>query len=77
MNVDQLWNVLKAEPFRPFVIHLTNGRAFRVKHPELVSPSQTGRTLIIWGSGESFDVVDGLHVADIEVPNGKSSRRRP
>ena len=32
MNVEQLANVLHAQPFRPFTIHMGDGRTFLVKH---------------------------------------------
>jgi hypothetical protein len=36
-----------AQPFRPFLIKLADGRAFRVNHPELVSCSGNGRELVV------------------------------
>jgi hypothetical protein len=77
MTSEQLRQVLRAEPFRPFVIHLANGRQLRVKHPEFVSQSPTGRTFVVWGAGEALEFVDGLLVAGIEVPNGKARPRKP
>ncbi|MCH2135424.1 MAG: hypothetical protein MK101_02455 [Phycisphaerales bacterium] len=36
------------EPFRPFLLRLTDGRAISVPHPEFLSVSPTGRTCVVW-----------------------------
>jgi len=36
MTVEQLRKAAKAEPFKPFTVSLTDGRRFRVKHPEFI-----------------------------------------
>ena len=34
MLAAQLFQLLRAAPFRPFRIHMSNGRALEIKHPE-------------------------------------------
>jgi hypothetical protein len=36
MTSHQLLEYLKAEPFRPFQIHMASGRTFDIRHPEMV-----------------------------------------
>jgi hypothetical protein len=36
MTPKQLLGYLKAEPFRPFRIHMASGRTFDIPHPEMV-----------------------------------------
>ncbi len=67
MTVEQLVNVLHAQPFRPFTIHMGDGRSFNVKHQDFLSRSETGRTVIVHGSNESFSVLDLLLMTDLEV----------
>jgi len=67
MTVEQFKNVLHASPFRPFTIHMGDGRVFLVKHPDFVSRSQTGRTVVVHGEDESFSVLDLLLVTELEV----------
>lgn len=31
-----LQNYIKAEPFRPFRIHMASGKTFEVRHPEMI-----------------------------------------
>jgi hypothetical protein len=70
MTVEQLRRVHQASPFRPFTIHVADGREYRVRHPELLSHSETGRTVIVHLGGDDFEVLDLLLVTGIEVGNG-------
>jgi hypothetical protein len=71
MSIDGLKQWLEPTPFKPFVVRLTNGREVRVQHPELVARSPTGRTIIVYTTGDAFEMVDLLHVASIVRGNGK------
>jgi hypothetical protein len=67
MTIEQLANVHHGRPFRPYTIHLGNGRAFFVKHPDFLSQSPSGRTVIVHQDNESFSVLDLLLVTELEV----------
>ena len=67
MTIQQLDNVHKAKPFRPFTIHMGDGRSFHVPHPEFLSRSPTGRTVIVYGNDENFSVLDLLLLTELEV----------
>ena len=67
MTVEQLRNVHRAQPFRPFTIHMGDGRAFLVRHPGFLSQSPTGRTVVVHQDDESFSVLDLLLVTELEV----------
>ena len=76
MNNPGLQEFHDARPFRPFVIHLTDGTGLVVEHPEFLARSPTGRTAILYGKGDSFEMIDLLHIMSISVGNGKNRRRR-
>jgi hypothetical protein len=61
MTAEQLRAMRDANPFRPFTIHLADGRSLAVRHRDFVSQSPGGRTIIVFRSDETFSVVD-LHV---------------
>jgi hypothetical protein len=67
VTIQQLDNVHRAKPFRPFTLHMGDGRAFPVPHPEFLSRSPTGRTVIVYGNDDSFSVLDLLLLTEIEV----------
>ena len=70
MTIEQLRSVHDARPFRPFTLHLADGRRVLVPHNEFLSHSPSGRTVIVFESGESFSIIDLLLVTRIEVHNG-------
>jgi hypothetical protein len=75
MPVEQLKNVHGARPFRAFTIHMGDGRSFRVDHPEFLSRSPSGRTIVVHQPDDSFSVLDMLVVTELEVhPPGASGR---
>ncbi len=76
MTTDQLRNVWKAEPFKPFIIHLADGRHARVDHPEFLSRSPSGRSIIVYQPDESFNVIDLLLVTDLEVSSNGHGKSR-
>jgi len=67
MTTDQFTNVLHQAPFRPFTIHMADGRAFYVSHPDFVARSKTGRTVIVFGDGDDYSVLDLLLMSELEV----------
>jgi hypothetical protein len=67
MTIEQLATVHHARPFRPYTIHLGDGRAFFVKHPDFLSRSPSGCTVIVHQDDESFSVLDLLLVTELEV----------
>jgi len=67
MTVEQLKNVIRAQPFHPFTIHMGDGRSFLVKHPEFVARSPSGRTITVYYDDESSSILDMLLVTELEV----------
>jgi hypothetical protein len=67
MTIEQLRNMQQTVPFRPYRIHLADGRQFEVPHRDFLSHSPTGRTVIVYGPNESFSVLDLLLVTELEV----------
>ena len=59
MTINELRKMLRAEPFRPFEIHLADGRSLSVDHPEFVGQAPSGRTISV-GQVDGFEIVDLL-----------------
>ena len=72
MTVDQLRQVLRAEPFKPFSLCVADGRQIRVEHPEFLALFPTGRSVIVTQPDESYDVLDLLLVTGVHVEDGGS-----
>ena len=78
MTIEQIRKVYEAQPFRPFVLHLADGRNVPVGHREFLALSPSGRTAIVYQPDESFNVVDLLLVTDLEFgpPAGSGGKQR-
>jgi len=46
---------------------MADGRSFHVPHPDFLSMSPTGRTVIIYQEGEEFSILDLLLMTEIEM----------
>ena len=78
MTIEQLRQMQQARPFRPFRVHMADGRHLDVVHPEFLAHTPTGRTVMIARPDESFEVIDLLLVTSLEPIDGKprSGRQR-
>jgi hypothetical protein len=47
MTIDQLRSAYQAQPFRPFVLHLADGRSIQVHRREFMLTVSSGRTVIV------------------------------
>ena len=76
MTIQQLRAAHKAMPFRPFIVHMADGRQFPVPHPDFLFMSPSGRTVIICdeGEGEDFSILDLLLTTEIEMAPTNASK---
>ncbi|MFZ4731848.1 MAG: hypothetical protein ACOYK7_04835 [Pirellulales bacterium] len=66
MTVEQFREALRSRPFRPFTLHLADGRAVTVRHPEWALASPSGRTTVVMHPDDSMNIIDLLLVTDLE-----------
>lgn len=57
MTPPQLLSYIKAEPFRPFQLHMASGKSYDIRHPEMVKLGKSF-LLVFSFSPESTDLVD-------------------
>ena len=80
MTVEQLRNAYSAQPFRPFVLHLADGREVPVSSREFIMAVPSGRTVVVCQPDDTLNIIDLLLVTDLErrpSSNGSRKRRRP
>jgi hypothetical protein len=72
MRPEDIHQLLHKEPFQPFRLHLSNGRTYEVRHPEL---ALVGRTTVFIGVPAAdlsipvydvFDLVSLVHINNVE-----------
>ena len=74
MSVDEVRRLYQANPFRPFVLHLADGREIPVVHRDFIMASPNGRTVIVYQPDSSFNIIDLRLVTALEVKaNGQHS----
>lgn len=78
MTIEKLREVLRAQPFKPFKIHVADGRNIPVKHPDFLSMSPVARTIHVFHEDGHSEFIDLLLVTSLEIENGhaRKSRRR-
>jgi hypothetical protein len=67
MTIEQLRKVQQATPFQPFALLTADGNKFDVPHRDFLSLSPYGRTVIVHGQGDDFNILDVLMITAIEV----------
>jgi hypothetical protein len=80
MRHDQLRELLRSQPFRPFTIHLPEGRIVQIVHHDFALLSPDGRTLLAYGPDNSFNMIDVMLIACIQVgppPEGPATPATP
>ncbi|MBI2826690.1 MAG: hypothetical protein HYX69_18615 [Planctomycetia bacterium] len=76
MTTEQLKTALNQRPFRPFTLHLADGRGIAVQHNEFAMLSPSGRTVVVYQADDTMNIVDLLLVTDLEMAaNGKRRKR--
>jgi hypothetical protein len=79
MTIEQLRAVYQAHPFRPFIMHLADGREIPVQSPEFLLTVPSGRTVVVAQPDDTLNIIDLLLVTDLEIKPGgtpPSKRRR-
>lgn len=76
MTIEQLRGAYEAQPFRPFIMHLADGRQIPVRHREFILTVPSGRTVVVCQPDDTLNIVDLLLVADLEIkPQKRSSKK--
>jgi hypothetical protein len=78
MTIEQMHDAWHAKPFKPFMIHLADGRKLAIQSREYLSSSPCGRTFIVWQPDDHMHIVDLLLVTGLvfkSAANGAGKRR--
>ncbi|MGO9921997.1 MAG: hypothetical protein ACLQIB_45785 [Isosphaeraceae bacterium] len=69
---EQVRQMQTAQPFRPFIVRLADGRAFEVRHPELIACSLNGREMVVYDEA-GMHMLEMLLVAEITRTQAESA----
>ncbi len=61
--------LLQTVPFRPFIIHMANGREYRVDHPEFVLASSSNQSIVVVEDPENerIHTLSALLITSVEA----------
>jgi hypothetical protein len=72
MTIEKVKELYSAQPFRPFVIHLADGRGIQVHHRDFIMAAPSGRTLYVSQPDDTLNIIDLLLVTDLEIKSGRN-----
>ena len=70
---DEVRKLMNAEPFVPFLIKTSDGKQYRVKHPDYVAISPKGGRITVFADEEVSTTLSALHMVAVE-PQLRRSR---
>ena len=79
MTMDELRITRESNPFRPFTIHLADGRSLHVPHRDYLSISPEGNTVIVYKNNGGFSILDLMLITEltVEAPVARSTNGPP
>jgi hypothetical protein len=76
MGPEQVRKAHHAQPFRPFIIHMGNGRQVRVDHPKFMAVSPTGRYALVWLAEDRWEEIELFLGTSLEFPSKSNGSRK-
>jgi hypothetical protein len=68
MIAPQLREARDAVPFRPFTIHLTDGRSYRVAHRDFLLITTSGRVAVVHQpTTDALDLLDVMLISSLAI----------
>jgi hypothetical protein len=66
--MNEVRQAMHAQPFRPFVIHLVDGRSLQVPHPDFVAVANA-REMVFVGDDNGIHNIELTLVLGVETPS--------
>ncbi len=67
MRISEIRDALRRQPFRPFVIHLADGREFPVEHVDFLLISRSERNIVVADIQGGYEIIDPLMVTSLSM----------
>ena len=72
---DEVRKLMNAEPFAPFFVKTSDGKQYRVKHPDYVAISPKGGRITLYDDEETTTTLSALHIVGVELQRARSRGR--
>jgi hypothetical protein len=73
MSPDAVKKFMHASPWRPFTICLADGRKIHVPHPDFISISRAGRTVVLTNVDDEFEMIDVFLILSVKTRGSAKS----
>jgi hypothetical protein len=73
MHFEKIRDRIRGPGFRPFRLHLSDGRSFDVPHPELIAA--TSRVIAVLSETGPSELIDPARVVSLEEVDGQGAPR--
>lgn len=67
MRVSEIRETLRKQPFRPFRIHLADGRQFPIDHVDFLLISRSERSIVVADLNGGYEIIDPMLVTSLSV----------
>jgi len=75
MTMQAIKEAAYADPFRPFTLRVGAGPTVKVAHPDYIAFGPKGRTVVVYGSNESFRLIHVMLVTELDIPESSRPKR--
>ncbi len=72
---EEIQNLLHAQPFRPFRVHITDGRTLEVPHPDFALLTRGHDMLVIDTEDEGLEMVNVDQIARFSIRRRRQKSR--
>lgn len=63
---DEVRKLVHAIPFVPFIVKTSDGKQYRIKHPDYVAISPKGGRITVYADEETSTTLSALHIVAVE-----------
>ena len=67
MRISEIRETLRNQPFRPFRIHLADGREFPIDHVDFLLISRSERSIVVADLNGGLEIIDPMMVTSLSV----------
>ena len=67
LRISEIRDLLRKQPFRPFTIHLADGREFPIEHVDFLLISRSERSFVVAELDGGYEIIDPMMVTSLSV----------
>lgn len=67
-TTSQVREVIQAQPFRPFIVRLADGRNYQIDHPELAMLGPGNMNILFVCGDEAIHLIDVPLIVELVIP---------